>query len=83
MNVSPVADENFWFYSCSSESIARFHFYSGSKFLPKPVLPNLVDPDFAEGANLIYLPLPSLPGLPILLGEDVVISSLASLSYSS
>ena len=54
MKVSPVAEENLFVCSCSSDRIGRFHFFS-SIFL-KPVLINLDPPDFADGANLICFP---------------------------
>lgn len=52
MNVSPVAEENLFVYSCSSDKIGLVSF---AFVLPWNDLPNL-DPDLAEGANLICLP---------------------------
>jgi hypothetical protein len=57
VKVSPVADENLAVYSCSSDNIGLFNFFS-----PLKPVPFLLDPDLADGANLIYLPV--LPGLP-------------------
>jgi hypothetical protein len=71
VKVSPVAEENLAVCSCSSESIGLLNFLSGYFML----FPNLVDPDFADGANLIYFP-PSLIGLPLLLSGELYNESL-------
>jgi hypothetical protein len=82
VNVSPVADENLAVYSCSSDRIALVLFYISYII---PVLPNLVvDPDLAEGANLIYFP--PFYGLPTLLVGELRFDSFKALylaSYSS
>jgi hypothetical protein len=78
VKVVPVADENFYVYSCSSDRIGLASFFSSSTFLP--VLFLFVEPDLAEGANLIYL-----PGLlPILLtAGELYMESLFLLASSS
>lgn len=55
VKVLPVADENFYVYSCSSDKIGLFNLFSTGYFWF--VFYNLVDnPDLAEGANLSYFP---------------------------
>ena len=71
VKVSPVADENLAVCSCSSDKIACLNFFSGDF---TRLFPNLVDPDLAEGANLIYLP-PTFPGMPCLLSGELYIES--------
>ena len=75
VKVSPVADENLLVCSCSSDKIGLLNFLSATSF---PLLfPYLVDPDFADGANLICIP--PLGGL---LGEEVS-DSLSSFFLAS
>ena len=78
MNVVPVADENFYVYSCSSDKIALLNFFS--PYLDKP---NLVEPDLADGANLIYFPPNLTLGLPLLLSGELYNDSLCFLYSSS
>jgi hypothetical protein len=57
VKVFPVADENLAVYSCSSDNIGLLSFLSSFyNFFPNLV----VDPDLADGANLICFPLPGL-----------------------
>jgi hypothetical protein len=71
---SPVADENLFVYSCSSDKMGLFHFFSGFIDFPNLVPVAVLLPLLTEGANLI---LPGLfSGLPALLSGELNYDSL-------